>query len=238
MMRFAGVSLWGRAGRSAQWVLVLAAVQAAFTAPAGAQQCPESNFCLACSEPDACNANLCYPSQDPQRDVTVEDVGTARGAYDLTIGWILSENRGWFDGNEDSSVIARDDFEVVAPPGAGAHTFSITLSVSGATNAGSVYARLRDLDGMSDDVLVSSPVTSSTFHDTLRVQLTGSPGTVFQIEYALGSNAFTNSWSGIQGTLGFQELPPDWSVQSCQGFGAGAVPTRLSTWGELKSLYR
>jgi len=52
--------------------------------------------------------------------------------------------------------------------------------------------------------------------------------------------AFTSISGGFGYTqLSFPDLPPGYSIVSCQGFAAGAVvPARTHTWGRLKTLYR
>lgn len=73
---------------------------------------------------------------------------------------------------------------------------------------------------------------------TLPITITAGTPTTVAFELAVFVPAGGNAGGSGTGVLHFAGLPVGARVISCQGYGALATPSRRSTWGRLKTLYR
>ena len=71
------------------------------------------------------------------------------------------------------------------------------------------------------------------------------PGVPFQVAVVVHAHASAGFgppcfvYSEVTSTLRFDGLPSGYGVQSCKGFSQGpVVPTRATTWGRVKTVYR
>lgn len=167
--------------------------------------------------------------------------GLQVGSYDLTVGSIAATVYFKCCGLATSEVTARDIYRVVGVPSGHPVTLTAELSCTRQDNSGGGHAPAHFSWGVSTD---SASVSGS-----------GDAGymtsTVLRLDIqALGMQDFPVSWhvdvlqgfdagnADIRGRWRFTGLPPGASVESCQGFAGGIVPTMTSTWGLVKARYR
>ncbi len=176
-------------------------------------------------------------------DSTVTTYGTFRAAYDLSTGLLeVSQCCNL----EPTFVDVSDDFDVVGVPPGTPITCSVEFAVSGMIQTpGGVIVATLDAEGfaqtstyVSNQYLGWQPIS-----DHLTQNLMFVAGTPKRLRFALAGrrtvgSAIDASGSNARGDYTFGGLPPGVKVVSCQGYPAGAVPARPSTWGSLKARYR
>ena len=161
-------------------------------------------------------------------------------------------------------VAAHDTYTLLGPDGAGEISFTARLSVSSVCGgeyeyactigpeftcsmpAGGALASIRE--GAAN--MASSAYESNGAYDhALDVSITRAPGGTFELALSAQAEAAglvdtqhdrgSSRSASVTARLSFPDLPPGWSVISCQGFRAGhIVPARTTTWGRLKTSYR
>jgi hypothetical protein len=227
-------------GRARVAVLVLASVALAGPRAAGGQpDCPQSCIPYA---PQPC-ATL------PVRDYSDAQLGS-RAGYDLLAGHLIVGSLADIDESGGVGwVIARDRFRVTGLIGAQPATFEARLHVSGYLQLsgtgfrfGHVSAALRESTTNVSSYELSTP-SGGPVDTTLALMLVHSPDDSFVLEYELlvqvGSHTFAHERGGMDAYLTFTALPPGGMIVSCQGYPAGPVlPTRQTSWGRVKRLYR
>jgi len=159
-------------------------------------------------------------------------------------------------------VAARDSFTVLGPEGEGPITFTARLTVrsncSGAYPytcfdpvpcwfpGGHASAGIRE--GESNAMGIEHTQTGA-YEDILDITITRDRGDAFELAlsaFALASGIMDHQvdmsstrYADVTAALAFPDLPPGWSVISCQGFRAGhIVPVRTTTWGRIKTMHR
>ncbi|MEQ1737674.1 MAG: hypothetical protein ABL886_14870 [Rhodoglobus sp.] len=185
-------------------------------------------------------------------------------AYDLIGGSILSVASGTSVINQymlhaEALVATHDVFRLIGPAGGAGASVSARLRLhivcagdtfsSGGTgyyiHAGSVTAHLgesgtthrvslevrENLRDVRDLVLTFDRQVDETFtlRMSIRTEATAAPDNSIDEGFPRYAEAV--------GQLSFPDLPPGYSVVSCQGYAPDApVPSRTTTWGRIKSL--
>lgn len=174
----------------------------------------------------------------------------AFATYDLVAGTMQDYVYAYGVIVGDASVAAHDVFTLIGPsPGppivfhAHAHGFVASGCVYGPT--GSADASIRE--GASNIASASAQgfqnCQGGQSYD-IGVAITLAPGSTFDLYLTIDAHA-SGSFFGPAGdghanlSLSFPDLPAGYYVVSCQGFSSGQVtPTRRTSWGQLKALYR
>jgi hypothetical protein len=182
--------------------------------------------------------------------------------YDMTRGEFALRSIGEASSNmgiisTEVAVALHDSFWIVGPPSAAPIEFlahlRLTVACSGehiddwmggrffpgglvTAHLGRIggtsvsYANATDVSGV---VVLSLPVTQAVgvpFELRMAATAEGTPAPDMALDIAYGNTA------AISGLLGFEGLPPGYTIVSCQGWTEGTpVPARRATWGSLKS---
>ncbi|MGH7740502.1 MAG: hypothetical protein ACRENS_00615 [Candidatus Eiseniibacteriota bacterium] len=72
----------------------------------------------------------------------------------------------------------------------------------------------------------------------LPLSILATPGVPFDLTVALESDGACSIGEQSTASLRFDNVPQAYAIVSCKGFLRGAVPTRTTSWGRLKQIYR
>ena len=152
-----------------------------------------------------------------------------------------------------AGLTATDLYQVVGPASANPIPFEVRVALTGSIAAqlhtypfhgtlcsGAQVRFVLSSDAASTeftDVNGSEPCAGKTVAGGLMLPLARVPGEWFPIRYDLTANA-SGGEGTIRGAVSFANLPPGYSIVSCQGYGAPPVATLPSSWGRLKQVYR
>jgi len=165
-----------------------------------------------------------------------------RASYDLVAGTMYVNALG-ANADASSSLFTHDVFTLFGPPSSSPITFaarahvelsidcngvppSASASIRQGTSNLAETARAQCGDGTTDIGISITCETAATFdlYMTAEVQA-GEPDSGGQAEARV--------------SLTFPDLPPGYSLVSCQGYATGpTVATRRESWGALKTLYK
>jgi hypothetical protein len=83
-----------------------------------------------------------------------------------------------------------------------------------------------------------SPCAGVDIDAVVELALAKLPGEEFLLRHRfyISSGAYQTAFA--EGLLTFLDLPPGYSIASCQGYVGPAVPTSNASWGQLKHTYR
>jgi hypothetical protein len=167
--------------------------------------------------------------------------GCGRGIaqYDFGAGTFVSEIdftcSGW------TSITAWDEYTIAGLDPGTPVSFRVELEAD---------AQMLMVPGMYPNINASARLsaggataamsaTTLPQHEVLALPLTQDAGTPFAVSIALRTS--TNVSGGhtrVETALRFVGLPDGARVESCQGFHGMVVPSRQTTWGALKAIYR
>jgi hypothetical protein len=191
----------------------------------------------------------------PVADVTAADhdtslsnfYGTYHVAWDLTAGSIHMDQCCSLAG---AWVKVGDAYDVLGVPVGTAVTVTALLTVSGSVSTsgcggsgcGGYYGARLEHGANAPQVVRSVGLFSgsASFVDVIPLTFTivaGTPETLFMSAWGARSPGGSHA-SQADGVLTFAGLPPGATIVSCQGYGAGVVSSRATTWGRLKTMYR
>lgn len=177
-------------------------------------------------------------------------VGHFRAAYDLLTGSLDLYHCCSFG---VTSVTTHDAYDVEGVPAGTPVAVIAEMVVDGAvfTNSGcggsgcggtfaSVMRHGAEFDESRIDPIIYEPGGRQELHDTLQLPITIVSGQPEEIQFELWGRRAPGGSHGAEGTgrIRFIVQEPGVRVISCQGFGGLPVPTRSSTWGRLKTIYR
>lgn len=197
------------------------------------------------------HAQVCPQSQyqHPLRPPGVQTTTAARllpvTGYDVSFDLPTGRARLTLGGG-DAFMTTRDTYRIVGPgtaPVSGLATLEITYSMYANQTchepnyvAGTVTV---SEGAQSRSLFREANCVNGLFNQTERLHLPIShvPGEPFTLAYDLrGTGSFTTLSLDVQ--FGFSNLPPGYTVQSCQNFAYAPVATARSSWGAVKSYYR
>ena len=214
-------------------ILLLLTVLSASSA--AAQTCPQT-----CTDNWPGALGLCYtaPARDTSGSASCSPYpdATSHISYNLVLGELSATAATCpVGGSSYGFVDAHDRFRLVGPSGGGSIAFEARFTASGSAGfPGTVSASVREVGGATQSV---NDGGNGGFIQTLVLPLLHAVGEEFELAYEVGASAATSAHA--EGTLWFAGLPAGYGIASCQGFqGVGAVPTRLTSWGSVKALYR
>ncbi len=202
--------------------------------PSRATPCPESCGTNS-AEGTVCSS---LPTRDHSTYTTctlVPGTSSTNEKWNLVLGTVQVAASSCYSGVATVAALARDRFRVVGPASATPIAFQARLGThGGAGEFGSVGAGLSEVGGESrwvDGGFVGG------FNTVLLLPLSHVVGEEFELVYEAHADAYPTA--STSGQLSFTGLPPGYGVTSCQGFaGDGAVPTKRTSWGAIKSIYR
>jgi hypothetical protein len=175
----------------------------------------------------------------------------ADATYDLVAGTMRAEVYASYQGVGDASVLTHDVFKLTGP--GSVPPISFHARAQGGVASGCGYGPYAEADasireGASNSASVSAQgwVQNCTGPGyDIGVSITRAAGSTFDLYLSVHANAGYSVYPGGGGdahvslSLSFPDLPAGYSVVSCQGFAAGqVVPTKRTSWGELKTRYR
>ena len=170
--------------------------------------------------------------------------GSFHAGYDLAGGTLVVDQ--CCNLNPGTFVDVTDSYDVTGvPPGTPVSCW-VEFAVSGMIQTpGGVIVTTLDAGGtvQQDTHVTNQNLGWYPISDQLQKDLTIVAGSPQRVRFALAgmrtvgsdSNA---SGSSAHGGFHFGGLPAGVTVVSCQGYPGGIVPTRASTWGRLKTVYR
>lgn len=169
------------------------------------------------------------------------------GAWDMTAGRVYMQQYASLGG---VTVDAFDDFDVTGvAPGTPVTVYAI-LEVDGAVwtpgcGASGCSGMYEVTFRHGQDSLVVNRfghffTGRADFHDAMQLTIPIVAGSPERIEIRVFGRRSPggNHWSEADGTLRFVIQEPGVGITSCKGFAGAVVPSRPSTWGRLKTLYR
>lgn len=187
------------------------------------------------------------------------DVNTIAPSYDAT-----SPDLSWIHGNHTAGeyslhhsgylaptvVTARDRFDVIGVPAGTPVSVLATFAVTGWAYTdgcggtgccGMLVATLRAFPDTAATTLIGYSYSGrGDFSGAVAVPVTFIAGTPRDIEVEMYARRCPGGAHTVDATGRVQFIGTDANalVVSCKGFGPTAVPTRRSSWGRLKTLYR
>ena len=163
--------------------------------------------------------------------------------YDLTMGIVRVYAQGAFGCTGVAAASTHDVFHFIGPASTSAVAFHARAHVEIYAGGYCVKGMATIREGTSNSASASEHVLSDYITD-LDVPVSRLPGATFDLSlegYAEAANGYGGCGSDARTymTLMFPDLPPGYSVESCQGFISGQIVAGgRTTWGQIKSLYR
>jgi hypothetical protein len=205
-----------------------------------AQVCPTNQYFAPLVGHDEFSTAAFRTAVDPNDDV----------GYDLRTGSMVCR----VTTRSFAELRLHDAFQVVGPPGP-ALPFLVTLSITPnltITTFGPVdvhncaYANTSATMVESADAAWGASIECEgslvTPPQRFHLPVSHVPGETFTIVFTLTLSTNSTSSAAAAATAvasyGFTGLPAGYSVRSCQGYAYAPVPTRATSWGRLKSIYR
>lgn len=168
---------------------------------------------------------------------------SAYAAYDLAQGRAQIYMQG-YNSTGEASCVTHDAFTLLGPSGPSPITFHVRLHATIYIDFQPASATVGLCEGSAncDSVTSSTPFLGIT--RDLDLMVTRNVDQTFDLSMQLrgmSTSAFQSSGSFGHATaqLEFPDLPPGFTVTSCQGFASSpTVAIRRNSWGSLKSMYR
>ena len=156
------------------------------------------------------------------------------GCYDLKAGVLAAVGHANPYGGGNAGVSTVDVYEVTGPAG-GSLTFNVSLLVQASVDPYAHY--MATIEGPAG---ASSSVSDQASGEAM-IQVTAAPGAPFSIHASLvaGGEANPTPYGDVRARayLIFSGFPAGYGIVSCQNYDQ-PVPTRPTTWGGLKGIYR
>lgn len=177
----------------------------------------------------------------------------SRAEYDLTSGTAISQITGALYSLWIAAETRTSDAFTLNGPGISPITFHARLVLSysswsrrgcgGQCPPGTAWmgARLRQGATVVGDSLKSVNDGSFSVVRTIEVPITRGPGESFSLAVSTYTRVLYLAYGLIEARLEFPDLPPGYTVVSCQGYqamGEQPTPTARHSWGRLKAAYR
>lgn len=173
-------------------------------------------------------------------------------AYDLVAGTVQGGHTGSGEAGSFAQLTAQDRYTIVGPTSATPVQFLVrcrftgtvggalvNLPFGGPTCLGSQALLRITSASLSDEATVASdPCGPRAFDETLELELAKLPGEEFTLAALASLTAGHTIEATASGLISFVNLPPGYSVQSCQGYAGVPVAVRPRSWGAVKQLYR
>jgi hypothetical protein len=172
------------------------------------------------------------------------------GSYFSTVSYDLAAARfevatGGGDSQSGNWMYVSDSYTLVAPDASGPITFEARLELDGYVSASSGFAAsLRSgtaFDSLSVYASSSEGPSWITVDTDLVIPVTAEPGSKFDVGVYLRSSAGwvqTYGRLNVIGVLNFGQLPPGFSIRSCQGFTQEApIPVVARSWSLIKARF-
>ena len=140
----------------------------------------------------------------------------------------------------DAELITNDFFLVSGPGSTTPIPFSAQLAVHvGRTYDGRAIAAIRS-DAQAQEFTSNGGWVGSDFYQVLTLPLSHTTGERFHLAFhlrAVNPDVGAISPATASARLAFA-LPPGYTITSSQGYSSVPTPTRETTWGHLKLIYR
>lgn len=173
--------------------------------------------------------------------------GGGSGGYDLTAGLVWLDAYGWSDGDAEVSITTEDIYQLTGPDSGEPIPLSAKFTVApqfhiGGNRYGCMNGRAMGLIREGDSIRKVGFFTCCvcgifSYSDVASLPLVHRVGEPFHLVMVLDADAGISSAVLLTGRLAF-DPPPGYVVTSCQGFSTAPTPTRATSWGKLKTLYR
>jgi len=157
--------------------------------------------------------------------------GSGSASYDLAAGTVSAFSHATSDVGFTAQLQTADDFVIVGPASTTPIDFTAVFNVT------MTYPPLCPAT-LTVGALQVDRVSSGPTHQSVHLNLSILPNQHFNVGMHSAATAPRLFSSQVSATLAFTPMPPGYSLQSCQGFSAAAVPTRPVTWGRVKQFYR
>jgi hypothetical protein len=231
---------------NASLAILVAAVLALAAIPAGAQVIPCPNSDIRLDGPFLAQ----YPSAVVDTS-TGSLFGPFHAGYNLVTGTMVLE-KPIGSGADDSYVFPRDRYSIEGLPPGTVVPLTANLDVNGFVEStgectapgcsGTFGARIGDPFAWYAEQSVSVGQTGrSDLVTQLQFPLSitvGEPAAIaYEIYYFVPSDGIGHG--GVaHATLSFSGLPAGATLVSCNGYSSQPTPTRATSWGRLKTIYR
>lgn len=171
--------------------------------------------------------------RDSCSDCTSFACRTLVSQYDIPAGLLRASASSVGEGNFSTSLLVQDDFKVIGPaPGT---PLSLTAHLS---------VNLTQTEAVMYDLRTGQNASANADPGPLTTDLTLDIATLADQDFRLGfgMQARVGPIGGVgygEARLSFGGLPAGAVVISCNGYvGNNPVPTRQTSWGRLKQIYR
>lgn len=228
--------------------ILLMLLLAVVSVRAAKAECPASTVSVLAGYPEAVTYTTSAPSNaasssfsgcQPHPNICWS--ASAAAGYDLVAGTAYANANG-SNTIPEASVSTHDVFTLLGPSSAAAITFVARVHVVIWTECYAAAGTITVREGASNSASANH-IACGLNETDIEVSITRAANATFDLyltNYARGGSGFQTSGQAYTNlSLSFPDLPPGYSVMSCQGFMGGAVvPTKRGSWGRVKAVYR
>jgi len=157
---------------------------------------------------------------------------SATASYDIPAGvyYVSATDNG--ECGISARVTVQDDFRVIGLPAGSSVPIVAVLHA----NVGGAVTTMTDADG--HQVTLFAGLFDGVSGE-VSLPIAAIAEQPFRLTFDARTSADYQSGGGVSADFHFGGLPPGAAVTSCNGYvGDHAVPTKVTSWGKLKSMYR